>query len=68
MNKYSSDRYYNEKEASKNAINTKILDSIIDDNDEEFTQLILQIKGYDSNPNKEFTITNYKLPELLTNQ
>ena len=49
----------NETEEFQNAINAKILDSIIDDNNEEFIQLVLQIKG--ENPNKELTITNHKL-------
>lgn len=58
--------FSSKKEEFQNTINTKILDSIIDDDEEKFTELVLQIKGENSNPNKELFITNYKFPEILS--
>lgn len=52
-------------EEKKNLINQKILDSILDDNDETFSELISQNIEGDSNPNKRFSMPNYKLPDLL---
>lgn len=53
------------KDVNKNLINQKILDSIIDDDDSEFTELISQITDDDSNPNQQFVMTNYKFPNIL---
>lgn len=51
---------------NKNAINQKILDAILDDNDTEFSELISQITTEDPNPNQRFMMTKYKLPRILS--
>ncbi|KAK8838947.1 hypothetical protein M9Y10_032407 [Tritrichomonas musculus] len=48
-----------------NLFNQKIIDSIIDDNEEEFLQLISQININESNINQSFELTDYKMPKLL---
>lgn len=49
----------------KEALNEKILDSILDDDDEKFIQLVSQIKGTGMNSNKKFKMTQYNIPYLL---
>lgn len=46
-------------------INKKILDSILEDDDEQFSQLVSQINAIDSNTNQKFHLNNYKLPFIL---
>ena len=50
------------EEEALNSINIEILDSILDDNDEKFFQIISQNNNDDLNFNKRFTLTKYKLP------
>ena len=49
----------------KKVLNEKILDSILDDDDEKFIQLVSQIKGTGMNSNKKFKMTQYNIPYLL---
>lgn len=49
----------------QNTRNQQILDSIMDDDDEKFFELISQNISFNSNPNQTFTLTNYKLPEIM---
>ena len=51
----------------KNLINQKILDTILDDNDVVFSELITQNFSEDANPNKIFSFPNYKFPKILRN-
>ena len=55
-----------ENEDDQNSFNQKVLDSIIDDNEEQFTELISQI-GDTSKFNGIFRMTNYKMPSILRN-
>lgn len=52
-----------DQEESLNNFSQKILDSIIDDNADEFIELISQTLSAD--PNQTFSLTNYKLPMIL---
>lgn len=54
-----------EKENILNSFNIEILDSILDDDDDKFLQLISQHIVGDSNFSKRFKITNYKLPKIF---
>lgn len=51
-----------------NSINIQMLNSIIDDEDEKFFQLVSQITDDEIDFNKQFSITNYKLPKLLSDE
>ncbi|KAK8843042.1 hypothetical protein M9Y10_025230 [Tritrichomonas musculus] len=58
-----NDNKSTKSEESINKFNLEILDSILDDNEEKFMNLI---KGNDNcNINKTFRITNYRLPVFL---
>lgn len=65
-NRKLTEQEFNPKEENQNLINQKILDAIIDDDNERFIEIISQLISDDSDPNKEFTLTNYKLPEILS--
>lgn len=47
-------------------LNKKIFDSILDDDDEQFSQLISQLTAVDINPNQAFHLKSYKLPIILS--
>lgn len=53
-----------EVENMQNELNQKILDSIIDDNEDEFTEAITQ-SGDMNKINKVFEMTNYKFPRIM---
>ena len=57
-----------DNEDNSNSINVKILDSILDDDDETFFQLVSQNNTDDLDYNKRFKLTNYKLPLILSDQ
>lgn len=62
---------HNEDNESKdilNSINIEILDSILDDDNEKFFQLISQLTNDGLNYNKGFKITNYRLPAILSDE
>ena len=70
-------RYSNEPKKKKvieedaayvNSHNQLILDSILEDNDNKFLELILESLSYDSDPNQVFTCPKYKFPEILENK
>lgn len=54
-----------EKENNTNIFNEKILDSILEDNEKKFTEIIIQKTVSNSKKNQGFTLTNYKLPNIL---
>lgn len=56
-----------EKEESQNLFNQKILDSILDDDQETFSNLITQASSI-SDVNQQFEMTNYKFPKLISNK
>lgn len=63
--KYAASKRNLEKEVSENQFNQKILDSILDDDDEQFSQHITEISTDLTNINKTFRMTNYKIPAFL---
>lgn len=69
INNYYNRRNKNTKENSdnQNSINQKILDTIIDDDDEQFTEIISQSSDT-GNYNKTFKMTNYKFPLILSSE
>lgn len=50
-----------------NSFNEKILDFIIDDDDENFSQLILPLISVKSDTNIRFSLTSYRVPKLISN-
>lgn len=54
-----------EKTEIENSINQKILDAILDDDDDLFTQLITENSVDPSKSNKTFKMSNYKFPDIL---
>lgn len=59
--------WYKKKEDYLNSINQKILDSVLNDDKEQFVALISNLISNDSDTNQLFHLTNYKLPSLLRN-
>ena len=53
-----------DKEESLNIFNQKILDSIIDDDSETFSELIAQTSNV-TDINQQFEMTNYKFPKIM---
>lgn len=51
---------------NKSMINEKILDAIIDDNEEEFIKLIVQAAKNNLNINQKIFLTKYKFPRILS--
>ena len=47
-------------------INRKILDSILDDDDEQFSQLVSQIIDLNTSTDHPFQLSSYKLPKILS--
>lgn len=66
MNKRRKEKEDNNKEEedSLNLLNISIIDSILEDDEDAFFKIISQIG--DNFESKRFTLTNYKLPELLS--
>ena len=58
-------REYIDEQEMRNSFNQKILDSIIDDNNDEFSKLISQKNIYNSIINQSFWMSNYKIPDIL---
>lgn len=54
-----------EEEEYQNSYNQKILDSIIDDDDKKFTDLIFESCHDPTKANKTFRMTNYKFPNMM---
>lgn len=54
------------EEESLNAYNQKILDLIIDDEDDKFIEIVSQV-GDIKQINRTFSMTNYKMPNILRN-
>lgn len=54
-----------ENEENQNIINLKIVDSILDDNEKEFTNIILQKTIDKSNFDQTICLKDYKLPKIL---
>lgn len=63
LNKYIEE---NKNDEIQNSFNIKILDSILDDDDENFIQIVSQINNDDMNFNQRFKITNYRMPNILS--
>lgn len=49
-------------------INEKIIDSIIDDDNETFYKLVLNVQHKDSDVNQHFSTFKYKMPQVLSNE
>lgn len=50
-----------------NAFNQGVLDSIIDDDESQFREIVSPFPGWEKGPNQKFSMTNYKIPELISN-
>ena len=56
-----------EQDDAKNQFNQKILDSILDDNEDQFAQLLTESCNDLTSINRRFKMTNYKMPLFLWN-
>lgn len=57
-----------EKEEAQNIKNQKILDSILDDDESNFSELISEMITHPTDANGTFSLTNYKIPDFLADK
>lgn len=55
----------NEKETAQSILNQKILDAILDDDEKQFSDLIMETNDDLTDVNKTIKIANFKIPEFL---
>lgn len=59
----------NEKiDENENTFNLNVLDSIIDDDDSKFIELVTPVSNDDTNPNQLFRVNKYNFPKILSSR